>query len=91
MWIRNTDGRKDAVLTLTLVGFVVVVIKLLLAGSSLVLGADKYTFGDIDAAEIMAILTPTLGAYVSRRYTDRKYHSESKDAKVKKEAAKDAG
>jgi len=72
-WIKKTDGKPDAVLTLTLIGFLVVVIKLLLAGSILVLNGDKYTFGNIGAAEIAAVLTPTLGAYVSRRYTDRKF------------------
>ena len=60
---------------MTLMGFLVVVVKLLLAGSTLVFNGDTYSFGDIGAAEIAAVLTPTLGAYVSRRYTDRKFAS----------------
>jgi len=75
-WIKNTSGHPDAILTLTLMGFVVVIIKLLLAGSTLIFNDNTYSFGDIGAAEIAAVLTPTLGAYVSRRYTDKKFSAE---------------
>lgn len=73
IWIKNTDGKPDAVLTLTLWGFIVVIVKVLLAGTVLTLKSISYKMGDIDAATIAAVLTPTLGAYVGRRYTDRKF------------------
>ena len=73
MWIRNTDGRKDAVLTFAAMGFFVVILKVLLAGVVYPWAGKVITFGTIDAATIAAILTPTLGAYVSRRYTDKKF------------------
>ncbi len=73
LWIKNTVGKPDAVLTLTLIGFIIVMLKLLIAGSSLTISGNTYTAGTIDASVIAAVLTPTLGAYVARRYTDKKY------------------
>lgn len=78
-WIYNTSGKQDAVLTLSVMGFVVVMVKLLLAGTTVVLGDDRFTFGEIDASIIAAVLTPTLGAYVSRRYTDKKFDGETNE------------
>lgn len=67
MWIKNTDGKPDAVLTMTLIGFMVVILKVLLAGAAI----GAFNAGAIDSGVIAAILTPTLGAYVARRYTDK--------------------
>ena len=77
LWISNTAGKKDAVLTLALVGFIVVMVKLILSGASIAVNGNTYTLGTIGAAEIAAVLTPTLGAYVSRRYTDAKFDAEN--------------
>ncbi len=74
MWIKNSDGKKDAVLTMATFGFIVVLAKVLLGGVSLTIGQHVVNFGTIDAAVIGAILGPTLGSYVARRYTDKKYH-----------------
>lgn len=74
MWIKNTDGKKDAVLTMTLMGFLVILAKVLLGGVEIEVAGAKYAFGTIDGAVVAAVLTPTLGAYVARRYTDRKYN-----------------
>jgi hypothetical protein len=73
LWLSNTSGNKDAVLTMTVVGFAVILIKFLLAGIVLHFGDRSIEFAATDAASIGALLTPTLGAYVARRYTDRKY------------------
>jgi hypothetical protein len=73
LWIKNTDGKKDAVLTMTFMGFLVVLVKVLFAGAVFDLGVRTVSVGTIDAAAIAAILTPTLGAYVMRKYTDQKY------------------
>lgn len=72
-WMKNSAGKPDFVLTLTFIGFLIVAFKLLVSGGSFIIGGNTYDFGDITAAEIGAILTPTLGAYVARRYTDKKY------------------
>lgn len=71
--LKNASGRKDAVLTMAVAGFAVVLVKVLLVGVTLSLGGKEIGFGTIDGPTIAAILTPTLGAYVARRYTDRKY------------------
>jgi hypothetical protein len=78
-WLSNTSGKKDAILTLTVIGFLVVMVKLLLSGSTLILDGDTFKFNEIDASVIAAVLTPTLGAYVSRRYTDKKFDDEVED------------
>lgn len=77
-WMKNTDGRPDAVLTMTFVGFIVVVVKILLGGATIEYDGTKYSFGELDAAVVGALLTPTLGSYVARRWTDKKFKSEEK-------------
>lgn len=73
MWIKNTQGKPDAVLTMTVAGFAVVLLKVLVGGIAFTVAGKDVTLGTIDAGTIGAILTPTLGAYVARRYTDRKH------------------
>jgi len=80
-WVRNTDGNEDAVLTMTLIGFVVVVLKVLAAGASFTVAGHSVAIGTIDAATIGALLTPTLGAYVAKKYTDRKFSDAAAAAK----------
>jgi len=55
----------------------------LLVGVELDIAGAKYVFGTIDGTVVAAILTPTLGAYVTRRYTDRKYHKPVKNEEKK--------
>jgi len=76
-WIKNTDGKKDAVLTMTLIGFLTVLVKVLFAGAVFDLGVRTVSVGTIDASTVAAILTPTLGAYVARRYTEQKFAVDS--------------
>ena len=80
-WIKNTEGRPDAVLTMAIVGFVVVLVKVLLSGLTFTFEGRAIELGSIDASAIAAILTPTLGAYVSRRYTDRKFRTHAEEKK----------
>lgn len=76
-WLKNTVGREDAVLTMAMIGFVIIVMKVLVSGIQLSFGDKVIAFGSVDASVIGALLTPTLGAYVARRYTDTKFKSES--------------
>ena len=73
-WIKNTDGKPDAMLTFALISFAVVTINLFLAtfGSVSIYGQDL-GFQFMDASTMTAYLAATFGAYVSRRWTDRKY------------------
>ena len=71
IWIRNTDGKADAVLTMTLWCLVVILMKLVFSGFTLTVGTWNVGAGSIDGGMVAALLSPTLGAYVARRYTDR--------------------
>lgn len=73
LWIKNTSGKKDAMLTFALMGLLVVLTKTLASGFHFTIDESVYQFGAIDGTTVAAILTPTLGAYVSRRYTDRRH------------------
>ena len=78
-WMKNTNGKPDSMLTFAFIAFSVVTLNILLA-----------TFGRIsfkgfeiglqamDAATMTAYLGASFTAYVSRRWTDRKYEMTDK-------------
>lgn len=65
-WMKNSQGNQDAMLTLGVVSLSVVLLKFFLSEMSF----GTVIFGQLDGMVVAAILTPTLGAYVARRYTD---------------------
>lgn len=67
-WMDNSAGKPDAMLTLGAISLGVVLVKFFIADISV----GPLVFGQLDGMVIAAILTPTLGAYVARRYTDSK-------------------
>lgn len=71
--IKNSKGQKDGVFTMAVVGFGFCVVKMFLVGVTLQIAGQEVNFGTIDGSTIAAILTPTLGAYVGRKYTQEKY------------------
>jgi hypothetical protein len=86
--IKNSDGKQDAMLTFSVVGFTVVVIKFLLSGVVVKLMGLGYdiSFGAVDGAAIAAILGPTLVTYAARRNTDKKYISQVKETSALQQA-----
>lgn len=74
-WMLNTKGKQDAMLTLSVASLAVILLKFFLSEMSF----GPVVFGQLDGGVIAAILTPTLGAYVARRYTDSK--KDNKNAK----------
>lgn len=66
-WLKNSDGKEDSMLTLGVVSLGVVLMKFFLSDMSF----GPVVFGQLDGMVVAAILTPTLGAYVARRYTDK--------------------
>tara|TARA_R100000152_G_C6705797_1_gene134412 strand:- start:419 stop:694 length:276 start_codon:yes stop_codon:yes gene_type:complete len=74
MWIKNTSGKPDAMLTFAVISFAVVTANLLLStiGS---IESDKFSIGftAMDAGIMTAYLGATFTAYVTRRWTDKKY------------------
>lgn len=65
-WLKNSDGKEDSMLTLGVVSLAVVLTKFFLSDMSF----GPVVFGQLDGMVVAAILTPTLGAYVARRYTE---------------------
>ena len=75
-WIKNTDGKRDAMLTFALVAFLVVTFNILVATFGSIIYRDiNISFQAMDAATMSAYLAATFTAYVSRRWTDKKYPS----------------
>lgn len=65
-WFTNTAGKPDSMLTLGVISLGVVLVKFFLSEMSF----GPIIFGQLDGLVVASILTPTLGAYVARRYTD---------------------
>ena len=78
MWIKNTDGKPDAMLTFAIIAFLVVVLNVLLAtfGTITIFGFT-FSFVAMESGTMAAFLAPTLTAYVTRRWTSRAYPLES--------------
>jgi len=85
MWwmVRNSQGRKDALLTFALWGTLVVLVKVIVSG--MVIG--KITFGVIDATLATAVLVSTIGAYTTKRIKGAKDQGEAISSAVAKVAA----
>lgn len=74
IWIKNTSGKPDAMLTFAFLSFSVVTINVLLATfSSISFNGVDITFVQMDAASMTAYLAATFTAYVTRRWTDAKH------------------
>lgn len=73
MYMKDSNGKKSASVTMAIVSFVIVMFKVLVGGASFSIGELSVSMGDIGAEEILAILTTTLGTYSFRRYTDKRY------------------
>lgn len=76
-WMKNSQGNEDSMLTLGAISLGVVLLKFFIADISV----GPVVFGQLDGMVVAAILTPTLGAYVARRYTDANAKKDSSDEK----------
>lgn len=72
--LKNSIGRPDAMLTVAICSTAVVLIKVLVSG--VVYG--QFHAGVIDGGLVAATLTPTLGAYVARRWHGTKSEAPQK-------------
>ena len=80
MWIKNTSGKPDAMLTFASIAFAVVTFNVLLATiNALSFNEWNISFSPMEASTLTAYLGATFGAYVSRRWTSAKYYSEEED------------
>ena len=75
-WIKNTDGKPDAMLTFAFFAFSVVTLNILLATFGRI-SYKEFELGlqPMEASAMTAYLAATFTAYVTRRWTDRKYEA----------------
>ncbi len=74
MWVKNTNGKKDAMLTFALVSFFVITLNIFLATfGSVQIGDVTLTFTPLDSSVMAVYLGATFTAYVSRRWTDKRF------------------
>lgn len=74
-WIENTNGKPDAILTLSVISLAVVLFKFFFSEISL----GPLQMGNLDGGVVTAILAPTLAAYVARRHSDNVTGQNDKD------------
>lgn len=75
MWIKNTSGKPDAMLTFAFYSFLIVTINVLLATfGTITVGGNTIQLVPMDAGAMTAYLGATFTAYVTRKWTDKKYH-----------------
>ena len=73
-WIKNTSGKPDAMLTFALLSFGVVTLNVLLSTfGNIIYKEFSVNFTAMEAATMTAYLGATFTAYVTRRWTDKKY------------------
>jgi uncharacterized membrane protein len=76
-WIKNTSGKRDAMLTFAFLAFSVVTLNILLSTFGRIAYKDfEIGFQSMEAAAMTAYLAATFTAYVTRRWTDKKYEVE---------------
>jgi hypothetical protein len=79
LWIKNTSGKKDAMLTFAFFAFLVVTLNILLATfGNITYNSFEIKFASMEAATMTAYLAATFTAYVTRRWTDKKFVTEEK-------------
>jgi len=80
-WIDHPRTKKpDAMLTLAVWSTLVCLGKLLLNGVSVEILDKVINFGTIDSGLIAAMLAPTLGAYIARKFKDSPKTEQDKPA-----------
>lgn len=74
LMVKNTDGKPDAILTMTVITLTIILLKFAVSGVTFAVdGSHSINFGAVDSGVIASLLGPTLGAYVARRYTEKKF------------------
>lgn len=76
-WVKNTSGKKDAMLTFATISFFVVTISVILSSiSDLKIGNFSANFVPLDSGLASVYLGATFTAYVTRRWTDKHFGKE---------------
>ena len=78
-WVKNSIGKEDAMLTFATISFFVITLSIILASiSEINIGGLKINFTPLDSGLASIYLGATFTAYVTRKWTDKKYEKESK-------------
>jgi hypothetical protein len=78
-WMKNTKGKPDSMLTFAFIAFAVVTLNILLATFGRVsFGGFEIGLQAMEASTMTAYLGATFTAYVTRRWTDKKYDDTDK-------------
>lgn len=77
LWFKDPNGKASTTLSFAIVAFWVVVFKVIFGGMSFTFGRQTFQIIAIDPGMVAALLTPTLGAYVARKYTDARFIDEN--------------
>lgn len=73
-WVKNTSGKPDAMLTFAVVSFAVVTLNLFLSTfAEISVFGHSFTLAPLDSGTLTAYLGATFTAYVTRRWTDKRY------------------
>ena len=84
LWIKNTSGKQDAMLSFAFFAFLVVTANIMLATfGNITYNSFEIKFASMEAASMTAYLAATFTAYVTRRWTDKKFEADkTKDKEV---------
>ncbi len=73
-WIRDGSGKPNTMLTFATISFFVVTLNILLGGiGTLSIGSFAMTFIFLDSGTMAIYLGAAFTAYVTRKYTDRRF------------------
>jgi len=77
LWIKNSDGKQDAMLTFATISFFIVTLSIILSSISEINFSNfKITFIPLDPSLASIYLGATFTAYVTRKWTDKKFEIE---------------
>jgi hypothetical protein len=83
IWLKNTDGKRDAMLTFATVSFAIVTIVYLLSSIDEIKYKDLHIDFNLVPIDAMSLyLASTFSAYVARKWTDVKYKKPEKKIDV---------
>mgnify|MGYP003342117904 CR=1 FL=1 len=79
-WVKNSNGKQDAMLTFATISFCIVTLSVVLSSiSELKFGKFSATFVPLDSNLASIYLGATFTAYVTRKWTDKKYDKEKSE------------
>jgi len=77
-WVKNSSGKEDAMLTFATISFIIVTISVILSSIAEINFKNFHiTFVPLDPSLASIYLGATFTAYVTRKWTDKKFEKEN--------------